>query len=222
MILAAGRGERMRPLTDNTPKPLLMVGGKPLIVWHLEALARAGIQEVIINHAWLGEQIPHALGDGGRWGLTINYSAEGNFGLETGGGIFNALPLLGDAPFLLVNGDVFTDINLVDLVQRGLAEEMLAHLCLVDNPEHHPKGDFSLSCQGMVSDVPSLTFAGVSLISPALFAQCHAGTFPLAPLLRKAMQTHQVSGEHHRGFWLDVGTPERLNYLENYVSQKLL
>ncbi|MBD3766334.1 MAG: nucleotidyltransferase family protein [Gammaproteobacteria bacterium] len=221
MILAAGRGERMRPLTDNTPKPLLMVGGKPLIVWHLEALARAGIQEVIINHAWLGEQIPHALGDGSRWGLTIRYSAEGNLGLETGGGIFNALPLLGDAPFLLVNGDVFTDINLANLVQRGLAEEMLAHVCLVDNPEHHPQGDFSLSAQGLVSDAPSLTFAGVSLISPDLFAQCHAGTFPLAPLLRKAMQTHQVSGEHHRGFWLDVGTPERLNYLENYVSQTL-
>lgn len=211
----------MRPLTDNTPKPLLMVGGKPLIVWHLEALARAGIQEVIINHAWLGEQIPHALGDGSRWGLTIRYSAEGNLGLETGGGIFNALPLLGDAPFLLVNGDVFTDINLANLVQRGLAEEMLAHVCLVDNPEHHPQGDFSLSAQGLVSDAPSLTFAGVSLISPDLFAQCHAGTFPLAPLLRKAMQTHQVSGEHHRGFWLDVGTPERLNYLENYVSQTL-
>jgi MurNAc alpha-1-phosphate uridylyltransferase len=221
MILAAGRGERMRPLTDNTPKPLLMVGGKPLIVWHLEALARAGIQEVIINHAWLGEQIPHALGNGGRWGLTIRYSAEGNLGLETGGGIFNALPLLGGAPFLLVNGDVFTDINLTNLAQRGLSEEMLAHLCLVDNPEHHSQGDFSLSAQGLVSDAPSLTFAGVSLISPALFAQCQSGTFPLAPLLRKAMQTHQVSGEHHRGFWLDVGTPERLNYLENYVSQKL-
>lgn len=220
MILAAGRGERMRPLTDNTPKPLLMVGGKPLIVWHLEALARAGIQEVIINHAWLGEQIPHALGNGGRWGLTIRYSAEGNLGLETGGGIFNALPLLGGAPFLLVNGDVFTDINLANLAQRGLSEEMLAHLCLVDNPEHHSQGDFSLSAQGLVSDAPSLTFAGVSLISPALFAQCQSGTFPLAPLLRKAMQTHQVSGEHHRGFWLDVGTPERLHYLENYVSQQ--
>ena len=221
MILAAGRGERMRPLTDSTPKPLLMVGGKPLIVWHLEALARASIQEVIINHAWLGEQIPHALGDGGRWGLRIRYSAEGNLGLETGGGIFNALPLLGDAPFLLVNGDVFTDINLANLAQRGLSEEMLAHLCLVDNPEHHSRGDFSLSAQGLVSDAPNLTFAGVSLISPALFAQCQSGTFPLAPLLRQAMKAQQVSGEHHRGFWLDVGTPERLNYLENYVSQKL-
>lgn len=209
----------MRPLTDNTPKPLLMVGGKPLIVWHLEALASAGIQEVIINHAWLGEQIPHTLGDGGRWGLRIRYSAEGNLGLETGGGIFNALPILGDAPFLLVNGDIFTDINLADLVQRGLAEEMLAHLCLVDNPEHHPRGDFSLSAQGLVGDVPSLTFAGVSLISPDLFAQCHAGTFPLAPLLRKAMQTHQVSGEHHRGFWLDVGTVQRLQHLNDYLSK---
>jgi MurNAc alpha-1-phosphate uridylyltransferase len=221
MILAAGRGERMRPLTDSTPKPLLMVGGKPLIVWHLEALVSAGIHEVIINHAWLGEQIPQALGDGCRWGVSIRYSAEGNVGLETGGGIVNALPLLGDAPFLLLNGDVFTDINLTDLVQRGLAQEMLAHLCLVDNPEHHPKGDFSLSPQGLVSDTPSLTFAGVSLISPALFTQCQSGRFPLAPLLRRAMQTQQVSGEYHRGFWLDVGTPERLNYLQQYVSQKL-
>jgi N-acetyl-alpha-D-muramate 1-phosphate uridylyltransferase len=221
MILAAGRGERMRPLTYNTPKPLLMVGDKPLIVWHIEALAGAGIQEVIINHAWLGEQIPQALGDGSRWGLTIRYSAEGNLGLETGGGIFNALPLLGDEPFLLVNGDVFTDINLANLAQRRLSEAMLAHLCLVDNPEHHSRGDFSLSAQGLVSDAPSLTFAGVSLISPALFAGCQSGTFPLAPLLRKAMQTHQVSGEHHHGFWLDVGTPERLHYLENYVSQQL-
>ncbi len=221
MILAAGRGERMRPLTDNTPKPLLMVGGKPLIVWHIEALARAGIQEVIINHAWLGEQIPHALGNGCRWGLTIRYSAEGNLGLETGGGIFNALPLLGDAPFLLINGDVFTDMDYAALVKRGLATDMLAHLCLVDNPEHHPKGDFRITNSGRVIDQPSLTFAGLSLISPQLFVDCQAGKFPLAPLLRKAMQTHQVSGEHHRGFWLDVGTPERLHYLENYVSQQL-
>lgn len=221
MILAAGRGERMRPLTDSTPKPLLLVGGKPLIVWHLEALARAGIQEIIINHAWLGEQIPQALGDGSEWGLSIRYSAEGSLGLETGGGIFNALPLLGDAPFLLVNGDVFTDINYVVLLQRGLAKGMLAHLCLVDNPTHHPRGDFSLTLQGLVSDTPSLTFAGVSLISPALFAQCQSGTFPLAPLLRQAMHANKVSGEHHRGFWLDVGTPERLHYLQNYLSQEL-
>ncbi len=219
MILAAGRGERMRPLTDNTPKPLLKVAGKPLIVWHLEALARAGVQEVIINHAWLGEQIPQALGDGGRWGLKIRYSAEGELGLETGGGIFKALPLLGEAPFLLVNGDVFTDINLADWVQRGLAEEMLAHLCLVDNPEHHAQGDFSLNPQGLVRDAPSLTFAGVSLISPALLAQCQPGRFPLAPLLRQAMQRHQVSGEHHRGFWLDVGTVQRLQYLNDYLSK---
>jgi MurNAc alpha-1-phosphate uridylyltransferase len=219
MILAAGRGERMRPLTDNTPKPLLMVGGKPLIVWHIEALARAGIQEVIINHAWLGEQIPQALGNGSRWGLTIRYSAEGNVGLETGGGIFNALPLLGDAPFLLVNGDVFTDINLANLAKRGLSGEMLAHLCLVDNPEHHPQGDFRLTDSGRVIDQPSLTFAGVSLISPKLFVGIQAGKFPLAPLLRQVMQAGRVTGEKHEGFWLDVGTVQRLQYLEDYLSK---
>lgn len=222
MILAAGRGERMRPLTDLTPKPLLLVGGKPLIVWHLEALAQAGIQEVIINHAWLGEQIPQVLGDGGQWGLSIRYSAEGVLGLETGGGVFKALPLLGDAPFLLVNGDVFTDIDYAMLSRLGLSNENLAHLCLVDNPAHHSNGDFSLSREGLVIDSPSLTFSGVSIISPALFAQCQSDSFPLAPLLRQAMRSQQVTGEYHKGFWLDVGTPERLNYLEHYLSQKLL
>lgn len=219
MILAAGRGERMRPLTDHTPKPLLPVGGKPLIVWHIEALAGAGIKDIAINHAWLGEQIPQTLGDGSRWGVKIDYSAEGELGLETGGGIFNALPLLGEETFLLVNGDVFTNLDYAALVERGLAQDMLAHLCLVDNPEHHPRGDFRLTNSGRVIDQPSLTFAGVSLISPKLFVGCEAGKFPLAPLLRKAMLTQQVSGEHHHGFWLDVGTVQRLQYLNDYLSK---
>lgn len=219
MILAAGRGERLRPLTDHTPKPLLSVGGKPLIVWHIEALVRAGIEQIVINHAWLGEQLPQTLGDGSRWGVKINYSAEGELGLETGGGIFNALSLLGDAPFLLINGDVFTDMNYAALVKCGLTQNMLAHLCLVDNPEHHPKGDFSLTNSGRVIDQPSLTFAGVSLISPQLFVGCQAGRFPLAPLLRQAMQVGCVTGEKHAGFWLDVGTVQRLQYLEDYLSK---
>lgn len=219
MILAAGRGERMRPLTDHTPKPLLSVGGKPLIVWHIEALVRAGIEQIVINHAWLGEQLPQTLGDGSRWGVKIDYSAEGELGLETGGGIFNALPLLGDAPFLLINGDVFTDMDYAVLIKRGLATDMLAHLCLVDNPEHHPKGDFRLTNSGRVIDQPSLTFAGVSLISPQLFVGCQAGKFPLAPLLRQAMQAGRVTGEKHAGFWLDVGTVQRLQYLEDYLSK---
>lgn len=219
MILAAGRGERMRPLTDHTPKPLLPVGGKPLIVWHIEALAGAGIKDIVINHAWLGEQIPQTLGDGSRWGVKIDYSAEGELGLETGGGIFNALPLLGEEPFLLVNGDVFTNLDYAALVERGLAQDMLAHLCLVDNPEHHPRGDFRLTDSGRVIDKPNLTFSGVSLISPKLFVGSLAGKFPLAPLLRKAMLTQQVSGQYHKGFWLDVGTVQRLQYLNDYLSK---
>ena len=219
MILAAGRGERMRPLTDHTPKPLLPVGGKPLIVWHIEALAGAGIKNIVINHAWLGEQIPRTLGDGSRWGVKIDYSAEGELGLETGGGIFNALPLLGEEPFLLVNGDVFSDINYADLKQRSLAVDMQAHLYLVDNPEHHPQGDFRLTSSGLVINEPHLTFAGVSLISPKLFVGCQADKFPLAPLLRQAMQAGRVTGEKHAGFWLDVGTVQRLQYLEDYLSK---
>jgi MurNAc alpha-1-phosphate uridylyltransferase len=222
MILAAGRGERMRPLTDKTPKPLLLVGGKPLIVWHIAALARAGISEIVINHAWLGEQIPAALGDGSRWGVQIHYSAEGDLGLETGGGIFNALPLLGDDPFLLVNGDVFTQIDFAPLIQRGLTDGELAYLVLVDNPEHHPRGDFMLTEQGLVIDQPNLTYSGVSLLSPRLFDGCVAGKFSLAPLLRSAMTDHRVSGYKAQDLWVDVGTPERLQYLEIYLARSAL
>jgi MurNAc alpha-1-phosphate uridylyltransferase len=222
MILAAGRGERMRPLTDHTPKPLLMVGGKSLIVWHIEALARAGITEIVINHAWLGEQIPAALGDGSRWGVTLSYSAEGDSGLETGGGIFNALPLLGDDPFLVVNGDVFSQLDFVPLVQRGLVGNELGYLVLIDNPEHNPKGDFTLTEAGRIVDMPNLTYSGIAVLSPRLFDGCVAGKFGLAPLLRRAMTDHRVSGYKAQDLWVDVGTPERLQYLEIYLARSAL
>lgn len=220
MILAAGRGERMRPLTDHTPKPLLRVADKPLLVWHLEALARAGVRQVVINHAWLGEQIPAALGDGRHWGLDIVYSPEGALGLETGGGIVNALPLLGEAPFVLVNGDVFAAVDFSTLCARGLRDSELAHLLLVDNPPHHPRGDFSLDAQGWVVDVPGLTYSGIAIVSPGLFSGCQPGKFPLAPLLRDAMAQGRVSGARLEGLWVDVGTPERLAALNARVMEE--
>lgn len=220
MILAAGRGERMRPLTDHTPKPLLTVADKPLIVWHIEALSRAGITEIVINHAWLGTQLPAALGDGRRWGVSIAYSAEGELGLETGGGIVKALSLLGQEPFVLVNGDIFTDIDYALVVNQHLQAPMLAHLYLVDNPAHHPQGDFALNDQGLVVDRSGLTFSGVSVLSPALFAGYATGKFPLAPVLRRAMQTNQVSGEYYPGLWVDVGTPQRLQWLNEFVANR--
>ncbi|MBA1188802.1 nucleotidyltransferase family protein [Pseudomonas entomophila] len=217
MILAAGKGERMRPLTLHTPKPLVPVAGVPLIEYHLRGLAAAGFDEVVINHAWLGQQIEDHLGDGSRWGLRIAYSAETE-PLETGGGIFKALPLLGDRPFVLINGDVWTDYDLAGL-RRPLAG--LAHLVLVDNPEHHAQGDFSL-VQHQVSDTSGegtrLTFSGLSVLHPALFDGCEAGAFKLAPLLRRAMAEGQVSGEHHRGQWIDVGTLERLAQVERVLA----
>lgn len=215
MILAAGRGERMRPLTDHTPKPLLEAGGKPLIAHHLERLAAAGISRVVINHAHLGDQIEAALGDGARFGLAIRYSPEGT-ALETGGGIFRALPLLGRDPFLVVNADVWTDM---DFARLHLPPGRLAHLVLVDNPDHHPAGDFVLSgsevlCEG----APRLTFSGIGVYDPALFDGCTAGAFPLAPLLRAAMARGLVSGHHHRGRWLDIGTPARLQALDRLLK----
>ncbi|MDC0686211.1 nucleotidyltransferase family protein [Mitsuaria sp. RG] len=219
MILAAGKGERMRPLTLHTPKPLVPAAGKPLIEYHLEALARAGIREVVINHAWLGQQIEDHLGDGSRFGLSIRYSPEDE-PLETGGGIFKALPLLGDAPFLLVNGDVWTDYDFTGL---NAPLQGLAHLVLVDNPGHHGRGDFRLA-DGQVSDgdeAPgTLTFSGISVLSPALFEGCQAGAFKLAPLLRKAMVEGRVSGEHYRGHWIDVGTLERLADVERLIGER--
>jgi len=214
-ILAAGRGERMRPLTDHTPKPLLMVRGKPLIEWHLEKLSVAGVREVVVNLGWLGERLRAAVGDGSRFDLRITYSEEGWPALETGGGLHRALPHLGDAPFLLVNGDVFTDLPFAPLLARGLAGEALAHLVLVPNPAQHPRGDFAL-VDGQVADAePRLTYSGIAVLHPQLFAGCAAGSFPLAPLLQRAMVAGRVSGERHEGLWSDVGTPERLQALQS-------
>ncbi len=207
MILAAGRGERMRPLTDHTPKPLLMVHDKPLIVWHIERLKKAGITQLVINHAHLGEQIEHALGDGSAFGVNIAYSPE-DTALETGGGIARALSLLGEQPFLVVNGDVWTDI---DYAALALDEDDLAHLVLVSNPSHNLKGDFALSNGRVtVEGADKLTFSGIGLYQPQMFASQSEERFPLAPLLRSSMSQNKVGGHHHQGIWTDVGTPERL------------
>lgn len=211
MILAAGRGERMRPLTDNTPKPLLKVRGKPLIVWHLENLARAGFTEVVINHAHLGAQIEATLGDGSAWGLRIQYSAEA-VALETAGGIANALHLLGCEPFLVVNGDTFTAI---DFAKLTLPVNMQAHLVLIDNPPHHPKGDFAINhCMLENAGDPMLTFSGIGVYHPSLFSGILQGTpAKLAPLLRQAISQQCASAEYFSGIWHDIGTPARLNAL---------
>ena len=212
MILAAGFGKRMRPLTDHCPKPLLPVAGKPLIVHHLERLVAANITQVVINVSYRAEQIMAALGDGTNYGVQIRWSQEAT-PLETGGGIHQALPLLGNAPFLLVNGDVWCDLDPATLAPLN---GDLAHLVLVNNPTHHPAGDFHLDANGRVqaTGVPRLTFAGLSLIDPALVAAEPPGAFPLAPLLRRAMTEGRVSGCHHQGEWVDVGTPERLAELD--------
>jgi len=212
MILAAGRGERMRPLTDHTPKPLLEAGGSRLIEYHLRALVAAGITEIVINHAHLGEQIETYLGDGRRYGAHINYSPEG-MALETGGGILRALPLLGEEPFVLVNGDVWTDYPFAALCR---APAGLAHLVLVANPEHHPGGDFHLTADGHVQaeGMPRLTYSGIGIYRPQIVAGCVPGKFPIAPLLRAAMARGEVTGEHYRGRWIDVGTPQRLADLD--------
>ncbi|MFL1546393.1 MULTISPECIES: N-acetylmuramate alpha-1-phosphate uridylyltransferase MurU [Pseudomonas] len=219
MILAAGKGERMRPLTLHTPKPLVQAGGKRLIEYHLEALAKAGFTDIVINHAWLGQQIESYLGDGAQFGLRIQYSAEGE-PLETGGGIFKALPLLGDEPFLLVNGDIWTDFDFASLRNKPL--QGLAHLVMVDMPDHAPMGgDFYLS-DGVLHDAApgadNLTFSGISVLDPQLFAGCSAGAFKLAPLLREAMAKGRVTGEHMTGRWIDVGTLERLARVETLLT----
>jgi MurNAc alpha-1-phosphate uridylyltransferase len=208
MLLAAGRGERLRPLTDQTPKPLLLVRGKPLIDWHLEALARAGVGEVVINLSWLGERIRAAVGEGGRFGLQIHYSEEPAAPLETGGGIFRALSLLGEAPFLVVNADTYTDI---DFARLTIAPAALAQLVLVPNPEHHPRGDFALQ-DGEVLETgePRYTYAGIGVYRPELFAGCAAGRFPLLSVLRRAIAAGRLRGEIFRGQWADVGSAERL------------
>jgi MurNAc alpha-1-phosphate uridylyltransferase len=215
MILAAGRGERMRPLTDSTPKPLLRIGGQMLIEHHVHALARAGITELVINHAHLGEQIVRALGDGSVYGVSIQYSPENGAALDTGGGIFNALPLLGEAPFLVVNADIWTDFDFAGLPQDI---DGLAHLVMVDNPPQHPGGDFSLSEGRLAQRGPAmLTYSGIGVYRPELFAGCSPGAFPLVSLLRAAMDEGQVTGEHYTGSWFDIGTPERLAAVNEVV-----
>lgn len=218
MILAAGRGERMRPLTDHAPKPLLMAGGQRLIEYHINALVAAGMHDIVINHAYLGHQIEEVLGDGVRYGARIRYSSEGE-ALETGGGIFKALPLLGDAPFAVVNGDIWTDYPYA-LLPR--APEGMAHLVLVDNPLHHPAGDFTLRAHQVYDPAPgepTHTFSGIGVYRPALFAGCAPGKFQLAPLLRKAMQQHAVTGVHYTGQWMDIGTPQRLDELDRVLRK---
>lgn len=228
LILAAGLGERMRPLTDATPKPLLPVGGKPLIVWHLEKLAAIGVRDVVVNTSWLAGQFPQALGDGTQWGLRITYSSEGPVPLETGGGMHHALPLLcgdGDRPFIAVNGDIWTDHDFARLPRAPVGD---AHLVLVDNPPQHPRGDFTLADDGRIDSEgePRLTFAGIGVYRAGLFdgwrgvigdvagAGAMPPRFKLAPLLRAAMARSRVSGEYHRGRWTDVGTPQRLQRLD--------
>lgn len=225
LIFAAGLGERMRPLTDTTPKPLLKVAGKPLIVWHLDKLAAIGIREVVINTSWLADQFPASLGDGSRWGLDLRYSFEGPQPLETGGGMWHALDLLGDGPFLAVNGDIWSNVDYAALPREPAGE---AHLVLVDNPEHNPRGDFALGEDGALHSEGErqLTFAGIGLyrarllenwlavIGDAPGAGLTPPRFKLAPLLRAAMARGAVTGQHHRGRWTDVGTPERLAQLD--------
>ena len=209
----------MRPLTDHTPKPLLVVDGKPLIVWHIERLAHAGITDLVVNHAHLGAQIETALGDGSRYGVHIRYSPEHPAALETAGGIAHALHLLGEQAFAVVNGDIWCDYDFARLPHHAAALQAsgdAAHLVLINNPAHHPNGDFGLQ-QGRVTDgAPKLTFSGIGLYQPALFAHIERGTkAPLAPLLRAQIALGKVSGEHHGGRWVDVGTPQRLEELDN-------
>lgn len=210
MILAAGRGERLRPITDSIPKPLVQVRGKSLIQHHVEALVSAGFTELVVNHAWFGEKIEAALGDGSRFGASIQYSAEGT-ALETGGGIHKALPLLGDDPFLVVNGDVYTDYPFTNLANQP---SKLVHLVLVRNPPQHPKGDFALQGEKLLRQGEEMhTFSGIGVYSPNFFKDCQPGKFPLAPMLFKAIEQEQITGEVYDGLWEDVGTVERLNKL---------
>lgn len=212
LILAAGRGQRMRPLTDNMPKPLLKVAGKALIQYHIERLAAAGVRDVVINHARFGEQIEAALGRGDRFGVRIRYSAEGDQPLETGGGIRQALALIDSDPFLVVNADVYSDFP---FQQLAIPEQALAHLLLVDNPSHHDGGDFFLEAGRITLDGDiRYTYSGIGLYRPALFDDSPAGAFPLAPLLRSAIAAGRVSGQYYAGDWVDVGTPERLRELD--------
>jgi N-acetyl-alpha-D-muramate 1-phosphate uridylyltransferase len=216
ILLAAGRGERLRPLTDTRPKPLIEVGGRPLIAWHLAALARAGIREVVINLSWLGAQLRAALGDGAAFGVRIHYSEEGPVPLETGGGILRALPLLGPAPFVVVNADTWTDI---DFGRLSLPSPAHALLVMVANPPQHPRGDFSLQDGRLgLGENERYTYSGVGLYRPELFHGCQDGRFPLLPLLTRAIEAQRLYGQLHSGAWSDVGTPARLAELRERLS----
>jgi MurNAc alpha-1-phosphate uridylyltransferase len=222
MILAAGLGNRMRPLTLHTPKPLLEVGGKPLIVWHIEKLKQIGVTEIVINTAWLGEKLANALGDGSQFGVTILWSHEGE-GLETAGGIINALPLLGNEPFILINGDVWTTFDFSSLLSVELGDKQ-AHLVFVENPPQHLKGDFILA-DGLASAFEqeqqgeALTYSGIAVLHPKMFLGLENGKRPLAPMLKQAMQQQLVSAEKMNAVWVDVGTPERLQQLDQQIQQ---
>lgn len=223
MLLAAGVGERMRPLTNHTPKPLLVVGERPLIEHHIRRLAAQGLHELVINVSHLGQQITDYCGDGQRWGVSISYSQE-SMPLETAGGIIKALKLLGDSPFMVVNGDVWTDYPFERLLQREIeADNNEAHLVFVDNPAQHPLGDYSMDAGGTVSlkkpNVMGYTYAGVGLYSPRFFSGELPGKLALRPLLDRAIQAGSVSGEYYAGEWVDVGTPQRLKILNQKVAK---
>jgi N-acetyl-alpha-D-muramate 1-phosphate uridylyltransferase len=215
MILAAGRGERMRPLTDHTPKPLLEAGGKTLIEHHLAGLKRAGFRDIVINLAWLGQRIRERLGDGGNYGLNIQYSEEGE-ALETAGGILHALPMLGQDPFLIVNGDIWTDYPFRNL---SIGEDALARLVMIDNPPHHPRGDFALQKNSLqLKGAPMLTYAGIGIYRPELFTPYAPGKRGLREVLNPAIAQNKIEGEHYRGRWFDIGTPERLQSLRRELT----
>lgn len=223
MILCAGRGERLRPLTDHTPKPLLEVGGQSLVGHHLHALRQAGINQVVINHAWLGDQFQQVLGDGGDWGVSIVYSPEPQGGLETAGGLAQALPFLLDSEdkVLVVNGDVLTDFDFHSLLQSVQTQSWtsrVAHLVLVPTPDFKAQGDFGLDDNGWVLPEGAWTFSGISVLSLSWIKAWSAGRAPLAPLLRQAMQQKQVSGELYQGYWNDVGTPQRLEQARKHIK----
>lgn len=221
MILAAGHGTRMRPLTDHTPKPLLKVGGKPLIVWHIEKLKQCGFDEIVINIAYLAEQIPATLGDGSQWGVNIQYSNEQSEGaLETAGGIIKALPLLGEEPFLVISADVWCDYN-YDYTPKNLNNNNLAHLVLIKNPKHHPNGDFHLDSAGKLHTEghKKYTFSGIAYYHPILFEGLSYGKRPIRYVLRDAMDNNKVSGILHKGDWRDIGTPDRLKQLDQELSE---
>jgi N-acetyl-alpha-D-muramate 1-phosphate uridylyltransferase len=219
MVLAAGRGERMRPITDTLPKPLVSVAGKPLIGYHLERLAAAGIRDVVVNLSWLGDRIRTALGDGGDYGLSITYSEEGPVPLETGGGIFKALTALGPGPFLVVNGDTWSDI---DYGHLALEDSANGRIVLVPNPAHNSRGDFGIEGDVVVErDADRFTYSGVGVFRPEFFAGCSPGRFPMLPLLKRAIAARLLRGKLHGGEWCDVGTPERLAALDAEVRARL-